>query len=113
MESQCEQYFGIPSSRSWSRIPVTLFYFGFKITKHGPCTVQVASIWTAEEIGHSVDHSHFQQLSADEQQFIANVLPFFAAAEGNLVNDNLLLNFASAVQSPEAPAASTTASRSP
>jgi ribonucleotide reductase beta subunit family protein with ferritin-like domain len=59
-----------------------------------------ASIWTAEEIDLSLDRSDYQELHPNEQHFISHVLAFFATADG-IVNENLLLNFAAIVQSPE------------
>jgi ribonucleotide reductase beta subunit family protein with ferritin-like domain len=61
-----------------------------------------ASIWTAEETDlSSVDRSLFQKLSADAQHVLSHVLIFFTTAE-IIVDKNPFLNFASAVQSPEA-----------
>jgi ribonucleotide reductase beta subunit family protein with ferritin-like domain len=58
-----------------------------------------ASIWTTEEINLLVDHSHhFQELLADEQHFLSHALTVFVTTGGILVNNNLLLNFAWAVQ---------------
>jgi ribonucleotide reductase beta subunit family protein with ferritin-like domain len=59
-----------------------------------------ASIWTAEEIDLSSDRADYQALSSDAQHFLSHVLAFFAAADG-IVNENLLLNFATEVQSAE------------
>jgi ribonucleotide reductase beta subunit family protein with ferritin-like domain len=64
------------------------------------CKKAQAFIWTAEEFDLSADRSDFQGLSKDERHFITHVLAFFATADG-IVNENLLLNFAVAVQSPE------------
>ena len=60
-----------------------------------------ASFWTAEEIDLSKDKNDWNTLSNDEQHFIKNVLGFFAGADG-IVNENLIFNFASEVQLPEA-----------
>jgi ribonucleoside-diphosphate reductase beta chain len=59
-----------------------------------------ASIYNAEEIDLSADRSDFQGLSTNEQHFIFHALAFFVIADG-IVNENLLLNFALAFQSPE------------
>lgn len=61
-----------------------------------------ASFWTAEEIDLSKDVIEWQhKLSEDEKQFISMVLAFFASSDG-IVNENLLQNFATEIQVPEA-----------
>ncbi len=60
-----------------------------------------ASFWTAEEIDLSKDRNDWLTLSSNEQFFIKNILGFFAGADG-IVNENLIFNFASEVQIPEA-----------
>jgi len=60
-----------------------------------------ASFWTAEEIDLSEDRVSWNKLSNNEKYFIKNVLAFFAASDG-IVNENLLTNFSSEVQYPEA-----------
>ena len=61
----------------------------------------VASFWTPEEIDLSQDVSDFERLSPPEKHFLKTVLAFFATADG-VVNENLVDNFASEVQYPEA-----------
>lgn len=61
-----------------------------------------ASIWSAEEIDLSNDTNHWEnQLTENERFFICNILAFFANADG-IVNENLVLNFSSEIQIPEA-----------
>ncbi|KAJ2317465.1 Ribonucleotide-diphosphate reductase (RNR), small subunit, partial [Coemansia sp. RSA 2702] len=61
-----------------------------------------ASFWTAEEIDLSQDMNHWDnRLTANEQHFIKYVLAFFAASDG-IVNENLVQNFSTEVQIPEA-----------
>lgn len=61
-----------------------------------------ASFWAAEEIDLSTDVVEWQQkLSDNERRFISMVLAFFAASDG-IVNENLLHNFATEIQVPEA-----------
>jgi ribonucleoside-diphosphate reductase beta chain len=57
------------------------------------------SQWVAEDIDLSEDK--FDSLNPNEQYFIKHVLAFFAASDG-IVNENLVLNFASEVGIPEA-----------
>jgi len=61
----------------------------------------VASFWTAEEIDLSDDLRDWVKLSSDEQHFVKNVLAFFAASDG-IVLENLCENFVNDVQIPEA-----------
>ena len=60
-----------------------------------------ASFWTAEEIDLSKDKNDWLKLTDNEKYFIKNILGFFAGADG-IINENLLFNFASEVQIPEA-----------
>jgi ribonucleotide reductase beta subunit family protein with ferritin-like domain len=60
-----------------------------------------ASFWTAEELDLTHDHNDWAKLSENERYFVSHVLAFFAASDG-VVNENLLVNFASEVQIPEA-----------
>ena len=62
---------------------------------------QVASFWTPEEIDLRYDKAEFDNLPAKEQHFILMILAFFAASDG-IVAENLVTNFASEVQIPEA-----------
>ncbi|EKX73761.1 ribonucleoside-diphosphate reductase small chain, putative [Theileria equi strain WA] len=60
-----------------------------------------ASFWTAEEIDFSLDLAHWNKLTSDERHFISNVLAFFAASDG-IVLENLALKFLRDVKLPEA-----------
>jgi ribonucleotide reductase beta subunit family protein with ferritin-like domain len=60
-----------------------------------------AAFWTAEEIKLSEDLVDWKKLDKDEQHFIKNILAFFAASDG-IVLENLLSRFGTDVQSPEA-----------
>jgi ribonucleotide reductase beta subunit family protein with ferritin-like domain len=61
-----------------------------------------ASFWTAEEIDLASDlHDWENKLTANEKHFVSHVLAFFAASDG-IVNENLAMNFATEIQSPEA-----------
>jgi ribonucleoside-diphosphate reductase beta chain len=60
-----------------------------------------AAFWTPQEIDLQQDLSHWAGLSDDERYFIKHVLAFFAASDG-IVNENLVDNFYSEVQYPEA-----------
>jgi ribonucleoside-diphosphate reductase beta chain len=52
-----------------------------------------------EEIDLSANHSHYQELSPGEKHFLSShVLTFFTTADG-IINEDLLPNFASVVQS--------------
>merc|ERR1711937_865845 len=60
-----------------------------------------ASFWTAEEIDLSQDARDWETLAEPEQHFIKHVLAFFAASDG-IVLENLLGQFSTEVQLPEA-----------
>jgi ribonucleoside-diphosphate reductase beta chain len=60
-----------------------------------------ASLWTAEEIDLAHDFKDWQKLTANEQHFLKNVLAFFAASDG-IVLENLAERFLKEVQLPEA-----------
>jgi ribonucleoside-diphosphate reductase beta chain len=60
-----------------------------------------ASFWFPQEIDLQQDLSHWANLSDDERYFIKHVLAFFAASDG-IVNENLVNNFYSEVQYPDA-----------
>ena len=47
-----------------------------------------ASFWTAEEVDLSDDLKHWNSLNDDERYFVKNVLAFFAASDG-IVLENL------------------------
>merc|ERR1739848_734408 len=60
-----------------------------------------ASFWTAKEIDLSQDVRDWDTLAAPEQHFIKHILAFFAASDG-IVLENLLGQFSTEVQLPEA-----------
>ncbi|OMJ14914.1 Ribonucleoside-diphosphate reductase subunit M2 [Smittium culicis] len=61
-----------------------------------------ASFWTVEEVDLSHDTQHWEnKLTDNERYFIKNILAFFAASDG-IVNENLVANFGTEVQIPEA-----------
>lgn len=61
-----------------------------------------ASFWTAEEIDLSKDLDDWNnKLNENERYFISRVLAFFAASDG-IVGENLIENFSTEVQLPEA-----------
>lgn len=60
-----------------------------------------AAFWTAEEIKLIDDLKDWESLDTEEQHFIKNVLAFFAASDG-IVLENLLSRFGTEVQLPEA-----------
>jgi ribonucleotide reductase beta subunit family protein with ferritin-like domain len=61
----------------------------------------IASFWTVEEIDMSQDTVDWQKLNPEERDFILCILGFFAASDG-IVVENLVTNFCSEVQLPEA-----------
>lgn len=61
---------------------------------------QVDCFWRAEEIDLSKDLVDWDRLTTDEQQFISQVLAFFAASDG-VVMENLATRFMIDVQSAE------------
>ncbi|KAF2347748.1 Ribonucleotide reductase small subunit family, partial [Trinorchestia longiramus] len=68
----------------------------WKLYKHAQ-----SSFWTVEEVDLNTDLEHWKTLNDNERHFISYVLAFFAASDG-IVNENLLMRFASEVQIPEA-----------
>lgn len=60
-----------------------------------------SSNWTVEEVDLNQDIGDWEKLTDNEKHFISYVLAFFAASDG-IVNENLLMRFASEVQIPEA-----------
>lgn len=60
-----------------------------------------SSIWSVSDIDLQQDKFDWPKLNGDEQKFIKNVLAFFAASDG-IVIENLVSRFASEVQYPEA-----------
>jgi ribonucleoside-diphosphate reductase beta chain len=59
----------------------------------------VASFWTPEEIDFSKDEADWESLTENEQNFVKQVLAFFAGADG-IVQENLATRFQREVQSP-------------
>ncbi len=62
---------------------------------------QMACFWTAEEVDLGADMKDWDKLSKNEQFFIENILAFFAASDG-IVVENLAERFMTDVQIPEA-----------
>lgn len=63
---------------------------------------QLASFWTAEEVDFSKDREQWTgKLTADERNFVKNVLAFFAASD-SVVSLNLMQNFCKEVTAIEA-----------
>ena len=62
---------------------------------------QLHAFWTPEEINWTQDISDWEKLSEKQQFFIKNVLAFFAASDG-IVIENLGTNVCNRVQMPEA-----------
>ena len=61
----------------------------------------VACFWTAEEIDFSRDREDWDKLNYNEQNFIKQVLAFFAGSDG-IVQENLATRFQKDIQSPVA-----------
>jgi ribonucleotide reductase beta subunit family protein with ferritin-like domain len=62
-----------------------------------------ASYWVTDEINFQQDLADLEKLSADEKSFIRQILAFFAASDG-IVMENLSLRFMNDVAIPEAKA---------
>ena len=60
-----------------------------------------SSFWTSGEIDFSADSNDWENLNEDEKHFLLNILAFFAGSDG-IVLENLLTNFFTEVQIPEA-----------
>ncbi|KAL4433564.1 hypothetical protein ABPG75_000005 [Micractinium tetrahymenae] len=60
-----------------------------------------ASFWTAEEVDLGSDLKDWERLNADEKHFVSNILAFFAASDG-IVLENLDARFMKEIQVPEA-----------
>ena len=60
-----------------------------------------SSFWTANEIDLSKDLNDWEKLSNDEQNFIKNIIGFFAGSDG-IIMENLATRFMSEIQIPEA-----------
>lgn len=61
----------------------------------------IDSFWKVEELDFSNDKQEFDKMKHDEKAFIKQILAFFASADG-IVIENLVDNFCSEVQLPEA-----------
>ena len=61
----------------------------------------IASFWTVEELDFDNDFQEFMNMTVAERIFIRQILAFFASADG-IVIENLVENFCSEVQLPEA-----------
>lgn len=61
----------------------------------------ISTFWTVEEVQLDKDIDDWKKLSDDERFFIKNILAFFAASDG-IVLENLVDNFCSEVQIAEA-----------
>jgi ribonucleotide reductase beta subunit family protein with ferritin-like domain len=61
----------------------------------------VACFWTAEEIDFSRDREDWEKLTYNEQNFIKQILAFFAGSDG-IVQENLATRFQKDIQSPVA-----------
>ena len=59
------------------------------------------AFWTEDEIDFSADKDDWNKLSDSERYFIEHILAFFAGSDG-IVLENLIENFSSEVQIPEA-----------
>lgn len=65
------------------------------------CKQQQSVIWLAEEIDLGKDMKDWEKLKEEEQNFIKNILGFFAASDG-IVMENLATRFSREVMWPEA-----------
>lgn len=61
----------------------------------------LATLWVPSEIDFSQDGRDWKTMTVEEKQFIKYVLAFFAGSDG-IVNENLVENFYSEIQIPEA-----------
>jgi ribonucleotide reductase beta subunit family protein with ferritin-like domain len=61
----------------------------------------ISTFWVTDEIDLSSDKKDWEKLEPDEQDFILKILGFFSASDG-IVMENLVNNFCSEVQIPEA-----------
>jgi ribonucleotide reductase beta subunit family protein with ferritin-like domain len=76
----------------------------FPIKYHGVWELykqHIASYWSPEEIDFSKDRTDWENLNDNERYFIKNILAFFACSDG-IVIENLVSNFCTEVQLPEA-----------
>ncbi len=64
------------------------------------CNMQEANIWLASDINLTHDAVDWNKLTPSEQEYLKQILSFFAASDG-MVGENLALNFIQEVQIPE------------
>ena len=64
------------------------------------CDKQEANIWLSSDINLTHDAQDWLKLNSDEQDYLKQVLAFFAGADG-IIGENLCLNFIQEVQIPE------------
>lgn len=64
------------------------------------CNIQEANIWLASDINLTHDAVDWHKLTVPEQEYLKQILAFFAASDG-MVGQNLALNFIQEVQVPE------------
>ena len=84
-----------PSEERFTTYPIKYSNFWNLFKKHQ------ASIWTTEEMGDfQRDLKDYDNMPPEKQEFINNVLAFFAASDG-IVNENLIQKFSNEVQLPE------------
>jgi len=60
-----------------------------------------SAFWTASEIDLSKDINDWEKLTSDEQNFIKNIIGFFAGSDG-IIMENLATRFMNEIQIPEA-----------
>ena len=60
-----------------------------------------SAFWTANEIDLSKDMNDWEKLNSDEQNFIKNIIGFFAGSDG-IIMENLAARFINEIQIPEA-----------
>jgi ribonucleoside-diphosphate reductase beta chain len=64
------------------------------------CDKQEANIWLSSDINFTHDAGDWKKLSTQEQDYLKQILAFFAASDG-IVDENLAVNFINEVQIPE------------
>lgn len=77
----------------------SLVFFEIRCPSISLCTNFFVHV-TAEEVDLSSDMKHWESLNKDEKHFIKNVLAFFAASDG-IVIENLAVRFLKDIQIPE------------
>lgn len=83
-----------PTNDKWIIFPIQDTEFWEMYKKH------VASFWTVEELDLSEDIADWDKLDDPERHFILTVLCFFVASDG-IVNENIVLNLYTTIQSAE------------